>query len=49
MEDWYHGTYAETLPLILSQGLKPVLGAGGVHMVLRYGMEVPGVYCSTSL
>ena len=43
---FFHGTYASLLPVILSEGLRPGLGAGSNDVMKHFGFAVPGVYVS---
>ena len=44
----YHGTYPMLVPRIISEGLKPSLGAGSDGLHAHYGVVTPGVYVSPS-
>ena len=44
----YHGTYPMLVPRIVSEGLKPSLGAGSDGLHAHYGVVTPGVYVTPS-
>jgi len=46
--DLYHGTSAFQIPNIMSQGLRPTLGAGCDALEAQFGIPVPGVYLAKS-
>jgi hypothetical protein len=49
LKDYYHGTYAEVLPSIMCEGLRPSYGAGAELLLTHYGMKIPGLYVAKSL
>ena len=48
LKDYYHGTYAEVLPSIMCEGLRPSYGAGAELLLTYYGMKIHGVYVAKS-
>ena len=49
LKDYYYGTYAEVLPSIMCEGLRPLYGAGADLLLTHYGIKIPGVYVAKSL
>ena len=48
VRELYHGTSAFQIPSIMSQGLRPTLGAGCDALEAQFGTPVPGVYLAQS-